>query len=289
MPETFGKITKGLTEAWTAANWINACKFQSGSAGSLQSITIYVKEKDAGAHIKCAIYDSSFNLLTNGITEEKIIPSGQDGWLTFSFATPPEIAASTNYWLTFWWDASVYWYHDAGEANQRLYDAVTYNSWPATLSPDGYSAYEISIYATYTEPNQAPTAPSSLLCEGEAAPSNVTDLTPEFSAIYEDPDSGDIANAVEIHVATTEGGLGSPDMWDSGWIDISAESLVEGNRCNDQSYAGSALSLDGSTYYWKIRFRDDDNAEGAWSSVAQFTMGTPAPPVAVGGLLSQIW
>lgn len=121
--------------------------------------------------------------------------------------------------------------------------------------------------------NQAPTAPSSLLCEDEASPvSNVTDLTPEFSAIFEDPDSDDLADAIEIHVATTLEGLDSPDMWNSGWIDISGESLVEGNRCNDQSYTGSALSLDGTTYYWKCRFRDDDEDEGAWSAVANFTM-----------------
>lgn len=291
MPETFGKITTG-DELSLGGNYIRTSKFPSGSAGSLQSISLYVKEQTAGAKVKCAIYDSDLNLLTNGTTEEKTVPSEQDDWMVFNFSTPPEIAATTDYLLAFWNNDYCYFHRVAGSANQYSWKNKAYNSWPDPLAPGGYGAYVFSIYATYTEVNQAPTAPSSLLCEGQASPvSGVTDLTPEFSAIFEDPDAGDIANAVEIHVATTEGGLDSPDLWDSGWIDISGESLVEGNRCEDQSYAGSALSLNGATYYWKIRFRDDDNEEGEWSNVAQFTMQAPAPPpvVAVGGLLSQVW
>ena len=150
----------------------------------------------------------------------------------------------------------------------------------AFCSYEGQEVYAAKLSITYEgpPPNEAPTAPSSLLCEEEATPSNVTDLTPEFSAIFEDPNSGDIANAVEIHVASTEEGLDSPDLWDSGWIDISGENLVEGNRCDDQSYAGSALSLNGQTYYWKIRFRDDDDEEGAWSNVANFSMSEEEEP-----------
>ncbi|GAH47159.1 unnamed protein product [marine sediment metagenome] len=54
--------------------------------------------------------------------------------------------------------------------------------------------------------------------------------------------------------------------------------VTEGNRCNDITYNGTALSLDGSTYYWKIKFWDDDNTEGEWSDSAQFTMSSPGAP-----------
>jgi len=181
-------------------------------------------------------------------------------------------------------DYGIFVYREDGSTNQFFYDEKVYNDWNDPLTPDGYHARKYSIYAVYAG---APTAPTSLLCEGQSSPvSNVTDLTPEFSAIFNDPDSGDIANAVEIEVGTSPGGS---DMWDSGWIDISGESLIEGNRCNDQSYAGSALSLNEATYYWRIRFRDDNNEEGAWSANAQFTMAAAPVSAAVEALLSQIW
>lgn len=121
--------------------------------------------------------------------------------------------------------------------------------------------YEIDIA------NNPPTAPTSLLCEEKTNPSDVTDLSPEFSAVYNDPDSDDLTNAYEIHLATTEAGIDSPDKWNSGWVAIT---VSEGNRSADITYAGSSLAIN-DTYYWKIRFRDDDNNEGAWSAVANFT------------------
>ena len=42
---------------------------------------------------------------------------------------------------------------------------------------------DFKVKTTWTA-NTAPTAPTSLLCEGATNPTNVTDLTPEFSAIY---------------------------------------------------------------------------------------------------------
>jgi len=107
--------------------------------------------------------------------------------------------------------------------------------------------------------NSAPSAPTSLECEGQTNPTDVTDTTPEFSAIYQDPDTGDTATHMEIEVGTSQDGS---DMWDSGWIDIT--NVTEGNRSQTVSYSGSSLSL-GQKYYYRIRFKDDDAAEGAWS------------------------
>ena len=113
--------------------------------------------------------------------------------------------------------------------------------------------------------NGAPTAPTSLYCEGESSPVGVADTTPEFSAIGNDPDSGDTLTHAYVQVGTTAGGS---DMWDSGWQDIT--DFTEGNRCADISYAGSTLD-DDTKYYWRIKFKDDDGTEGSWSSNAEFT------------------
>ena len=40
----------------------------------------------------------------------------------------------------------------------------------------------------------------------------------------------------------------------------------------DPDYAGTALTLNGQTYYWRIRFWDDKNDASSWSSAAYFTM-----------------
>lgn len=154
--------------------------------------------------------------------------------------------------------------------------------WGIRFKDDGGSEGAWSATGNFTmaaESNNPPSAPTALLCEGETNPVDVADLTPEFSAEYNDPDAGDKANAVQIVVATTEDGLYAPDMWNSGWITLDPL-LDEGDRCPDVSYAGIALSADGSKYYWRIRFRDDENAVGAWSAVANFTMlpsGNVAP------------
>ncbi len=136
-----------------------------------------------------------------------------------------------------------------------------------------FNAYTsvLSIYGTGTTPNIAPTAPTSLCCEGETDPTSVTDLTPELDAILNDPDSGDYLDAVEIHVGTTNDPENSPNKWDSGTITLDPD-IEEGNRCSSIPYAGSAISQLGETFYWCIRARDDDGEWGPFSAAAQFTM-----------------
>jgi|GEM_PF-4077714 len=124
--------------------------------------------------------------------------------------------------------------------------------------------YEVQLYAVAS----APTAPTLLRCEGALNPTGVTDLTPELSAILNDPDPSDTLTHVAIQVATDSGF--SNLLWDSGWLDIA--DIVQGNRCADVSYAGTAIAQVGETFYWRIKTKDDEGAEGPWSATATFTM-----------------
>lgn len=118
--------------------------------------------------------------------------------------------------------------------------------------------------------NITPSPPTTILTEGAANPTGVIDTTPEFSAIYVDGDSGDIANKYRIQV--DDNSNFSSVLWDSGASGTSMANCTAGNRCADVSYAGSALSW-GTTYYVRFAFWDDDNTEGEWSSEsASFTM-----------------
>ena len=124
--------------------------------------------------------------------------------------------------------------------------------------------------------NIPPTAPTSLQTEDLVNPLHVTDTTPEFSAIFNDPNAGDTATYFEIQVNTSSDMSGTV-MWNSG--QLSMTSTANGSRSPQLSYAGSALALNGSTYYWRIRFTDNYGTIGAWSTVAQFTMDTsPSQP-----------
>ncbi|GAH56735.1 unnamed protein product, partial [marine sediment metagenome] len=123
------------------------CKFTSGSAGTLESITIYAAYRAAVSNVKCAIFDASYNLLANGTTEEKVVGVDQDGFLTFNFSTPPTVLATTVYWLAWWCDVNFYMYHKAGTVNQKLYDVKTYNTWDDPLVPDSYEDREFTHFA----------------------------------------------------------------------------------------------------------------------------------------------
>lgn len=136
------------------------------------------------------------------------------------------------------------------------------NEWLVFYAQEGGTSNQPKLIVTHST---APTAPTALLCEGATNPQAVTDLTPEFSAILNDPNAGDTLTHTEIYVGTSSGGS---DLWSSGWIDIA--DVVEGNRCSDISYAGFALSLDGQKKFWKIRAKDSYGLEGAWSDVSFF-------------------
>ncbi len=49
--------------------------------------------------------------------------------------------------------------------------------------------------------------------------------------------------------------------------------VSDGERCQDIEYGVSPLALDGSTYFWRIRFWDDEDNVSPWSTeTAYFTM-----------------
>ncbi|MGI6423118.1 MAG: DUF2341 domain-containing protein [Candidatus Dojkabacteria bacterium] len=131
-----------------------------------------------------------------------------------------------------------------------------------------YSESSWSSTAQFTA-NKTPTAPTSLLTEGSTNPTQVVDLTPEFSAIFNDPDTSDKGVYYQIQVNTNSSFTGT-SMWDSGKAAISP--INNGARSPDISYAGTTLAFNGTTYYWRIKFWDNANIESSWSSTTQFTM-----------------
>jgi hypothetical protein len=127
--------------------------------------------------------------------------------------------------------------------------------------------------------NTAPNAPNDPRTEGLVNPINVVDLTPEFTAVFQDNDTGDTGIYYEIHVNTNSSFTGTV-MWNSGQQGMTATAI--GATSPEISYAGTALDYTGTIYYWRIRFTDDKGTVGAWSATANFTMNTrPSAPTAL--------
>jgi len=131
---------------------------------------------------------------------------------------------------------------------------------------------------TYTVPNVAPSAPTALLTDGSSNPANLSDLTPYFSAIYNDANTDDVATFYQVQVsASSTSWATSSLMWDSGQAAVSTTTL-SGTRSQNVAYAGSSLIYNGATYYWRMRFWDSASTTGDWSTTtASFTLANPAP------------
>ena len=114
----------------------------------------------------------------------------------------------------------------------------------------------------------APTQPTELQTNGVANPTEVTTLSPVFSAIHNDPNS-DNANFYEIEINTLENFTGTV-MWDSNKLPIT--SFASGTRSPNITYSGTTLTYNGQTYYWRIRFWDINRAVSPWSETAAFTL-----------------
>ena len=107
--------------------------------------------------------------------------------------------------------------------------------------------------------------------------------SPYFSAVYNDPDASDIANKYEIQV-DDDSGFGSP-LWDTGASGTTLSNMQPRHSLSNITYGGSALS-GGTTYYWRIKYWDDDGAEGAWSTGTN-TFSVNYTPIAPTSLLTE--
>ena len=138
------------------------------------------------------------------------------------------------------------------------------------------TAVAISGTTTVSSINTNPNTPSSLLTESSTNPTKVTDTTPEFSAIFTDINPSDTGTYYQIEVNTQSDFLGTT-IWDS--TKTSTGPITNGSRSSNISYAGTTLTINGTTYYWRMKFWDNNGGESSWSSTAQFTMsGPPSAP-----------
>jgi len=126
--------------------------------------------------------------------------------------------------------------------------------------------------------NLPPTAPTDLEVEGSPGPVTIDTLTPEFTFVFNDPDSGDLGKYYQIEVNDDEF-FGGTVMWNSGQYEFPSYP-VEGTECDPIEYNHNSTGLplaEGTTYYWRVKCWDDYPLDGPLSVTSEFTTGTVIP------------
>ena len=160
----------------------------------------------------------------------------------------------------------------------NYYAFVCDNSGATNACSNGYAG-------SVTVEEQSPTAPSDLLTENRSQALNIDTLTPRFSAVFNDPNVQDTAIKYCIQV-NSQSDFAGTDLWFSDGANCGAGNAItcsQGTRCPDITYAGTALTLNGNPYYWRINFVDSSHNTSTTSTVATFTMANSGTGVRLKG------
>ena len=150
---TFGYTTLG-SGSYEEADYMFGSKYALSETGVVSKLTVGIGDGLRSSDVKCAIYDSSFNLLAT--TQEVNVPIQAKDWVDFPFASPPTLSAG-NYWLVVISKSIINKWNDAGDPNQGFYESQSYaTAFPASFAPDVYENKKWSIYATDTPKAKTP-------------------------------------------------------------------------------------------------------------------------------------
>lgn len=149
----FGYETGKLANSTLLEDNINGLLATCADGGTADSITVWVKASVTGK-LKAAIYDTSYNLIANGVTEECSIADGDDKWMALNFiGEKPSLSASTDYWLVASSNVLAHMFYDSGSRTiLNRYPRNYEDGFPSSITdPNIYANYDSSIYCTYEE------------------------------------------------------------------------------------------------------------------------------------------
>jgi hypothetical protein len=153
--ENIGDSTAPGTEGGYLANYSYTHLVTTTSAGNAASINVWFLNsptaKPTTGSVKCALYGYPTHTLI-AATEEKAWSTINYGeWTTFSFASPPDVSASTSYLIAVWSDKSFSKAKGAGGSGNWGYKSIAYGNWEDPYSGTHGSAYsDVDIYMAVT-------------------------------------------------------------------------------------------------------------------------------------------
>lgn len=145
---TFGYTSVGGTNDANLQGHILATKFTLTENGTITKYTSNIIVVGTET-LKCAIYDTSKNLVAGSATSDQLVSSS--GWIDFSLSVG--LALTTGqYYLAIWakGDAITLGKYDAGDTAQAFDKAEVWGDYPASISGESEVDRKYSIYATYT-------------------------------------------------------------------------------------------------------------------------------------------
>ena len=143
----FGITSVGGTEAGFYSKFVNYIKGTTGVAGTLDSISTYIKTTNEFTSFAVALYSNSSGHPNSKLAESSsnVIAGITADWYTNSNITY-SLVASTIYWVAYLTSSDFYYYYDT-DAGNREYESIT--SFPTTATPTT-SSRKLSTYGTYT-------------------------------------------------------------------------------------------------------------------------------------------
>ncbi len=142
----------------------------------------------------------------------------------------------------------------------------------STLFVKKKTSLSTNVSSTEEMSNLNPNQPSSLQTEEAINPTKITNQTPSFTAIFSDNDTDDTGNYYQIEVNSNSSFTGDV-LWDSTKT-VFGSPVANNTRSSSIQYNGTTLAW-GNTYYWRIKFWDNNDGESTWSTTAQFSMNNP--------------
>jgi hypothetical protein len=149
---TFGNTATTGSSGDSIIDSIRGQRFTSPATPvSVASIAAYITCTTTAKNMKAAIYDNSGNLVAAS-TEQSIPTNANPAWRTFTFASAPTLAESTNYVLVVWSQTgtgtAVLRYSSATGGSGRYVASQTYGNWPESLTLQS-NAYQYCVYCNY--------------------------------------------------------------------------------------------------------------------------------------------
>lgn len=184
---TLGQTTVGNNSAWQPGGVIVGSKF-TATGGTPLSMSVYITQPSSSSNVaKCAIYSESNKQLI-WVTEEKTVPAGFSGWLTFNFNSASSLTSGSSYSLVIWLkDSHSTIRYTSGNTAQSWYARQTYTgSFPngPYNSISGYGQ-ENNVYAIYCTMSSSIPSPSP-----SPTPSPSPMLTTSLSSTFGQKDQG---------------------------------------------------------------------------------------------------
>ena len=148
---TFG-FWGGASAFLPGANTLNGSVFTApADVGTAVSISVYVKNANAGRYIKGVIVThSDLKIIANGVGGASAEIAAAYDTRTSAFATPPTLIPGTNYVLMAVCNASATsWLYDDGDANQGHEDGSNDYTTPTDPTDAGHTTKKLCIICTY--------------------------------------------------------------------------------------------------------------------------------------------